>query len=82
MAAELAAVVRSAREKKKISQSALAQALGTSVGFVGKVERGQTGLKAQKLRPLCKALRIPLKTIVAAKVADYEAGVWATVKGK
>ncbi len=78
--AEFAKVVKAARLKRRLTQGDIAVALSYSTtSFVNKVEKGSCGVRPQSLKAWAKVLRVPVKVLVAAKVADYQAKVLSSL---
>lgn len=52
--------VRRARDGARLSQAALARAVGVSPSYLNQIERDQRPLPARLLAPLCEALAVPV----------------------
>jgi len=57
--ARFASNVRRLREKKKLSQKALADKVGISVSYVSMLERGQRSPPLETIEKMAKALGVP-----------------------
>ncbi len=57
--------LRSAREEQGLSQTELAQRLGTTQSFISKVERGERRIDIVELRAFCSALGIGFGSFVS-----------------
>lgn len=60
----LIALIRELRLKQGLTQVQVCAALEMPQSFMSDVERGQRRLDLVQLHDLCRALRIPLKTLV------------------
>ena len=60
--------IHAARKQKKMTQEAVAEALGVSLNHFGKVERGDRPINLQRLSQLSLLLEIPLETLVEGSV--------------
>jgi transcriptional regulator with XRE-family HTH domain len=59
--------VRKLREKKKLSQKALADKVGISVSYVSMLERGQRSPPLETIEKMAKALGVPPATLLAGR---------------
>lgn len=50
--------LRELRIEKGLSQTELAEALGTTQGAIGKYERGELDLNTEKITQICKVLKV------------------------
>jgi transcriptional regulator with XRE-family HTH domain len=74
----LGALLREARREAGLSQSALAQRIGASAGFVGKVERGDRRLDVVLFIRIAQILEVDPARIVASVRNDCQAGGMAS----
>lgn len=56
--------VRRLREKKKLSQKALADKVGISVSYVSMLERGQRSPPLETIEKMAKALGVPAPSLL------------------
>ena len=77
-------LLREARIRKGISQREMDLALGGSVKTKGQLtsncERGKCGIPSKHIRAVCKALDIPISTLVDAMVRDYSENLMVEVE--
>ena len=59
--------VRRLREKKKLSQKALADTVGISVSYVSMLERGQRSPPLETIEKMAKALGVPAASLLAGR---------------
>ena len=59
--------VRRLREKKKLSQKALADKVGISVSYVSMLERGQRSPPLETIEKMAKALGVPAASLLAGR---------------
>jgi transcriptional regulator with XRE-family HTH domain len=59
--------VRKLREKKKLSQKALADKVGISVSYVSMLERGQRSPPLETIEKMAKALGVPPAALLAGR---------------
>jgi transcriptional regulator with XRE-family HTH domain len=59
--------VRKLREKKKLSQKALADKVGISVSYVSMLERGQRSPPLETIEKMAKALGVPPANLLAGR---------------
>ena len=57
--------VRRLREKKKLSQKALADKVGISVSYVSMLERGQRSPPLETIEKMAKALGVPPPSLLS-----------------
>lgn len=55
--------IRAERNRKKLSQSTLAERVGVAVPHISKIENGQTDIKFTTLIAILKALNIPFEKL-------------------
>ena len=68
--------IRSARDAKKMTQEAVAEAIDMSLQHFGKIERGNRKINLQRLGQLSILLDVPLESLVSGcVVADDDAPV-------
>ena len=65
-------LIRTKREKANITQMELAALVGTHSQFISNVERGLAEVPLSRVAHFCKALKISVKELKKAKVADFE----------
>ena len=59
--------VRRLREKKKLSQKALADKVGISVSYVSMLERGQRSPPLETIEKMAKALGVPPAALLGGR---------------
>ncbi|MCX5732381.1 MAG: helix-turn-helix transcriptional regulator [Deltaproteobacteria bacterium] len=59
--------IRRLREKKKLSQKALADKVGISVSYVSMLERGQRSPPLETIEKMAKALGVPAASLLAGR---------------
>ena len=65
--ARFASNVRRLREKKKLSQKALADKVGISVSYVSMLERGQRSPPLETIEKMAKALGVPPAALLGGR---------------
>ncbi|MEE4379634.1 MAG: helix-turn-helix transcriptional regulator [Candidatus Competibacteraceae bacterium] len=58
-------LLRTTREKRRLTQEQLAQRLGKTQSFIGKCERGERRLDVIELRIFCMALDVELEHFIS-----------------
>lgn len=64
--------IKEVRLKKKIKQTDIAKAMGYTSQFVCNWERGVSAPPMEKLRELCKVLRVDPKFVKRHLIKDYK----------
>ena len=72
MSTEIGGRIRKYREKRKISRSELARALGLSVSCISNWELGQNDPAADHLGDLCRALQVSPSELLGVQLMDSE----------
>lgn len=60
--------IRAARKEQKLTQDAVAEAIGVSTAHFGKVERGDRPINLHRLSELSLLLHVPLEKLVEGSV--------------
>lgn len=60
--------IRDARKAKGLTQEEMAEQLGVSAAYVGKLERGERTVNIEKLAALVPILQVPIETFVQGSV--------------
>jgi transcriptional regulator with XRE-family HTH domain len=63
---ELGRAIRSERERRGMSQSALAEAVGVSLQSIGKIERGRSAPSFDTLEAIGRVLAVPVREFFPA----------------
>ena len=74
--------IREAREKKKLSQSALATKVGISPQHLSGIENGRATLQPVRFQAMNKALRFKKGQLIELVAADFTAGYLKASKTK
>ena len=56
--------IKEARKAAGMKQRELAKALGVSVAYISKIERGETPVNLQNLEKISEALEVPIQELV------------------
>jgi transcriptional regulator with XRE-family HTH domain len=64
------------REKRGLSQRALAEAAGVSPSYLAEIELGRKPGSAEALSCLATALRVPMAELIRIRSADLESDIW------
>jgi transcriptional regulator with XRE-family HTH domain len=71
---ELGRAIRTERERRGLSQSALAEAVGVSLQSIGKIERGRSAPSFDTLEAIARELAVPVRDFFSAPDGSaYEA---------
>ena len=66
--------IKESRKAAGMKQRELAKALGVSVAYISKIERGETPINLQNLEKISKALNEPIQNLVEFDHFDHYAG--------
>lgn len=61
--------IRNARKSKNLTQAKLAEKIGVSTPYIGKLERGERSINLERLAELVPALGVPMEQLVLGCVS-------------